>query len=113
MTKGKFKVPIYDFIVEVFIFDDIEEAKKEFEGVIEGHLLGCTIEYIDRPKCKLIIPCDNISTVVHELEHIKNLIWKYIGYTPQTNNDEVDAYLITYLLEQTEKYLKKHLASRC
>ena len=24
---------------------------------------------------------------------IKNSIWRYIGYTPQEDNDEVDAYL--------------------
>ena len=37
------------------------------------------------------------SSIIHEAEHIKNSIWRYIGYTPQEDNDEVDAYLITYI----------------
>lgn len=37
------------------------------------------------------------SSIVHEAEHIKNHIWQYIGYTPQRDNDEVDAYLLTYI----------------
>ena len=34
------------------------------------------------------------SSIIHEAEHIKNSIWRYIGYTPQEDNDEdyVDTY---------------------
>ena len=37
------------------------------------------------------------SSIAHESEHIKNAIWRYIGYEPQRDNDEVDAYLLTYI----------------
>ena len=40
------------------------------------------------------------SSIVHEAEHIKNHIWQYIGYTPQRDNDEVDAYLLTYIYDK-------------
>ena len=35
------------------------------------------------------------SSIIHEAEHIKNSIWRYIGYTPQEDNDEVE-YLGEY-----------------
>lgn len=37
------------------------------------------------------------SSIAHEAVHIKNAIWRYIGYEPQRDNDEVDAYLVTYI----------------
>lgn len=111
MTKGKFKIPIYEYTVEVFVFDNVNEAVEEFSGIVDEGMSGCTIEYINRPRCKLVIPSNRMSTVVHELEHVKNLVWKYVGYEVKTDNDELDAYLMSYLFEQVEKILKKHLAS--
>lgn len=112
MTKGKFKIPIYEYIVEVFIFDNINEAVGAFPGVVDEGMAGCTIEHINEPRCKLVLPPDRMSTVIHELEHVKNLVWKYTGYEVKVDNDEPDAYLMSYLFEQVEKILRRHLASR-
>lgn len=38
----------------------------------------------------------------------KNSIWRYIGYTPQEDNDEVDAYLITYIYDKITSVFYKH-----
>lgn len=48
------------------------------------------------------------SSIIHEAEHIKNSIWRYIGYTPQEDNDEVDAYLITYIYDKITSIFYKH-----
>lgn len=48
------------------------------------------------------------SSIVHEAEHIKNHIWQYIGYTPQRDNDEVDAYLLTYIYNKITQVFYKH-----
>ena len=45
---------------------------------------------------------------IPEAEHIKNSIWRYIGYTPQEDNDEVDAYLITYIYDKITSVFYKH-----
>lgn len=45
---------------------------------------------------------------VHEAEHIKNHIWQYIGYTPQRDNGEVDAYLLTYIYDKITQVFYKH-----
>lgn len=113
ITEKKFKVPIYDYVVYVMIVDSMEEAVKKHPE-IKGSMYGCTLEY-DNPFCKVILPPCNNSTLIHELEHVKNIIWKWIGYTPQAGNDEPDAYLIGYLYEQVDKIIKLHLklASKC
>jgi hypothetical protein len=35
-------------------------------------------------------------------------IWQYIGYTPQRDNDEVDAYLLTYIYNKITQVFYKH-----
>jgi hypothetical protein len=49
-----------------------------------------------------------MECAIHESEHIKNAIWEYIGYTPQTGNDEVDAYLIAYIYKKIMEVYNKH-----
>lgn len=111
LTEKNIHIPIYDFKVEICVFSDIKEAKEKYPEYMEDELLACTLEYIGCSKCKLIIPCNDYPSVVHELEHVKNLVWKAKGYIPQNNNDEPDAYLIGWLFAQVDKVIKKHLAS--
>ncbi len=108
ITERKFKVSVYDYIVYVMIVDNMGEAIKKHPE-LKGTMSGCTLEYTDNNYCKVIITPNNDSTLIHELEHIKNLIWKWIGYTPQIDNDEPDAYLMSYLYEQIDKIRKLHL----
>jgi hypothetical protein len=108
LTERKFRVPIYDFKVIVTVFDDYTEARNKFPHALVSSAYGCTMEYIDCGKCHILIPSSGMSTVVHELEHVKNLIWKFTGYQSQAGNDEPDAYLMGYLYEQVEKILNIH-----
>ena len=111
ISKKRFKVPIYNFIIDVCIFDKLEECKglipdeeltKPFLGLTCSNSGGYIIVCIDS-KSK--------STVIHEVEHIKNEIWCNIGYTPQINNDEPDAYLVTFLYEKIIQIFNKHISS--
>ena len=92
----------------ILIFDDWEDLKGYIpEDVFNVPARGVTIEYDDY--CIVCCTPKYTSSIVHEAGHIKNLIWKHIGYTPMVDNDEVDQYLHTYLYEQIEKALKKHM----
>ncbi|MDE5976933.1 MAG: hypothetical protein K2G70_00490 [Turicibacter sp.] len=113
ITEKNIQIPIWDFKVEVCIFDSLEEAQSKYPKFMTDGLLACTVEYLDCSKCKLIIPSNRYSDVVHELEHVKNLVWKAKGYKPHEDNDEPDAYLIGWLFEQVDKLIRKHLATQC
>lgn len=113
ITEKSFIVPIYDFKVEVAVFDSLNEAKKEFPEYMNDGIKACTLEWSNCSKARVIIPSYNYSTIVHELEHVKNLIWKAKGYKAQESNDEVDAYLLEYLYDKVDKIVKKHLATQC
>lgn len=113
ISERKVKIPIYEFTLKVTIFDDKEEVISKYPTIFNSSTSGCTIEYENESRCHLILPIDKIDTIIHELEHAKSLIWKYIGYTPQVDNDEPDAYLMSYMYEQVEKIIKKHLVTKC
>lgn len=99
-TFKKFRIPIFNYGMIVRIFDNDSDVQdlSDFKNV-----LGRTIEYDGY--CTVVVKNGSFDTMVHEAVHVKNLIWSYIGYTPQRDNDEVDAYLVTYIYG---KILKAH-----
>lgn len=108
VTKKKIRIPIFEYDITVLVFD----KWSDLDGYIPKELSkdscrGLTIEY--DWKCIVCITPKHLSTLSHEAFHIVNLIWKSIGYEPQRDNDEVSAYLLTYVVEQLTKVLNKHL----
>lgn len=111
VTKRRVKIPIFNYLMIVYVFDEWKDLKNNIPDDIYNipNSNGVTIDYED----SCIICCSSNakfkSTIVHESGHIKNLIWKYIGYTPMRDNDEVDQYLQSYIFEQIERIIEKHL----
>ena len=107
ITKRKITIPIFEYKLTIVIFDDWEELKgylpeEEFE--IEARAItlstyGASLVAINSKRG---------SSIVHEAEHIKNHIWDFIGYRSQVDNDEVDAYVITYIYEKITDVFYKH-----
>lgn len=107
ITKKKITVPIFEYDLYIFIFDDYEELHSLIE--YKGNPHGLTAIYEDgyskvfiKNKCK-------VGVIPHEALHVKDAIWEYIGYTPQINNDEVDAYLLEFLYKKIKEVYDKHV----
>ena len=49
-----------------------------------------------------------MSIIAHECLHVKNAVWNRIGYSPNPLNDEVDAYLLDYIMTEVLKVVEKH-----
>lgn len=100
-------IPIYDYKLTIVIFDKWQElegflSKEDYEEESKAlviHQHGASLVAINSKRG---------SSIVHEAEHIKNCIWRYIGYTPQEDNDEVDAYLITYIYDKITSVFYEH-----
>ena len=108
LTKKRKVIPIFDYPMTIIIFDDWNDLRGNIpDEIFEDPSRGVTIEY-DK-SCIVCCTPKYQSSVVHEAGHIKNMVWKYIGYTPQLDNDEVDQYLHTYIYEKIMKVLNKHL----
>jgi len=50
-----------------------------------------------------------IGTISHEAFHITSFIMKRIGIKPDVNNDEAQAYLLSWIVEQVYKQFKQTL----
>ena len=108
VTQKKMTIPIFDYKLIVIIYDDWDEIK---------HLDNYTRDKKDAPAgftkwdCGIsivAIQSNRESSIVHEALHVKNLVWDYIGYKPQIDNDEVDAYLLTYIYNKIKEVYNKH-----
>jgi DNA-binding transcriptional regulator YiaG len=78
--------------------------KFEFSGYAEGrdkfNLIVLNKKYLpDEPFA--------VSTIAHEALHITSFVMKRVGMHPDVNNDEAQAYLLSWIVEQVYKEFKK------
>lgn len=104
ITQKKITIPIFDYRLTIIIFDKWEEVENLFDGGPEPRAITKT-QY---GSSIVAVNSKRGSSIVHEAEHVKNAIWEFIGYTSQIDNDEVDAYLITYIYEKIVEVFYKH-----
>lgn len=109
ITQKRINIPIYNYRLTIIIFDEYEELvglipKNTYDHCYDARGLTTSNGYAG------IVCVDSQceSTIIHECEHVKNYIWECIGYTPNAENDEVDAYLLTYLYEKVVEVFCKH-----
>nr|DAN01188.1 MAG TPA: Murine norovirus 1, NS1/2, HYDROLASE [Crassvirales sp.] len=111
ITKKNMIIPIFDYKLTVLIFDKWEEL----EGIIPDEELDVSARAITISKHGASLVAVNAKcggSIVHEAEHIKNNLWIHIGYNPQKDNDEVDAYLVAYIYNKIVDVYYKHLGSK-
>lgn len=109
ITQKRINIPIFSYRLTIIIFDEWEELT----GLIPKHIYddcyGSRGVASDNGCSGIICVGSKFgSTIPHECEHVKNYIWNFIGYTPSADNDEVDAYLLTYLYEKVTDVWYKH-----
>lgn len=107
ITQRKIKIPIFDFKLTIVIFDDWEELK-EFLTPEEYEVRSRAVTISMGGAALVAVNSKRGSSIVHESGHVKNAIWRYIGYTPMRDNDEVDQYLVTYIYNKIVDVFYKH-----
>lgn len=109
VTNKRVEVPIYDFTIYVTIFDEWEEVRKYHKDKLNEEREGFTlINDADPTKLKLFINIDCPSCIMHEIIHIKNIIFEVINHISDTHNDEPEAYLVQYLYKKIVEIYYKH-----
>ena len=106
ITKKNINIPIFRLKLKIVVVDDIEEALG-IEPNIDTEADSCVIDN-NNGTATIIIASNDISIIAHECLHIKNIVWNRIGYSPQALNDEVDAYLLDYIITEVLKVVEKH-----
>ena len=104
ITKRKTIIPIFDYRLDIIIFDNWDEVKHVFDNGPEPKGITRTLYGRDI----VGINASSKISIIHEAEHVKNNIWSYIGYRPMRDNDEVDAYLLTYIYNKIKYVYNIH-----
>lgn len=107
ITQKKIIIPIFDYRLTIIIFDKWQELDK-FLPEDEMELEAKAITLHQHGASLVAVNAKRGNSIAHESEHIKNAIWRYIGYEPQRDNDEVDAYLLTYIYSKITDVFYKH-----
>lgn len=107
-TKKNLVIPIFDYKLTIIIFDDWNELTP-YIGEELAREPGKGISIDSTKGSGLMAICSSSpSTITHESVHITNYVWKHIGYMPQRDNDEVTAYLATYIYRKAMDVYIKH-----
>lgn len=106
VTKKVINIPIFRVKLTIAVVDDIEEALK-INPNINTEADSCVIDH-NNGTATIIIASNDMSVIAHECLHVKNAVWNRIGYSPQVLNDEVDAYLLDYIMAEVLKVVEKH-----
>lgn len=106
-TKRNLIIPIFEYKLTVIIFDDWEEITYLLSQ--EDANIEAKAETLSTYGASLVLVNSRRGdSIVHEAGHIKNAIWRYIGYEPMRDNDEVDQYLVTYIYAKIRDVFYKH-----
>ena len=106
ITKKNINIPIFRLKLKIVVVDDIEEAL-EINPNIDTGADSLVIDH-NNGTATVVIASNDMSIIAHECLHVKNAIWNRIGYSPQVLNDEVDAYLLDYIMTEVLKVVEKH-----
>lgn len=106
ITKRKIKIPIFRVSLLIVVVDDMNECL-QIDSKVDTASDSCVVDYNDG-RVTIFVTGKDLSVVAHECLHVKNSIWYRIGYKPQADNDEVDAYLLDYIFNEVKKVIDKH-----
>ena len=106
ITKKTINIPIFRLKLKIVVVDDIEEAL-EIDTNINTEADSLVIDH-NNGTATVIIASNDMSIIAHECLHVKNAVWNRIGYSPNPVNDEVDAYLLDYIMAEVLKVVEKH-----
>lgn len=118
MIHKSISVPLYHQKLQIIICDDVEieidEINKKYPSHIEnfefsGYAEGSgKFNLIVLNKKYLIDEIFAVSTIAHEALHVSHFIMKRVGIKPDVDNDEPQAYLLSWIIEQVYNEFKKY-----
>lgn len=106
ITKKNINIPIFRLKLKIVVVDDIKEALK-INPNIDTEANSLVIDN-NNGTATIVIASNDMSIIAHECLHVKNAVWNRIGYSPNPVNDEVDAYLLDYIMAEVLKVVEKH-----
>ena len=116
MIYKRISIPLYHQTLHIAICNDVEkeiaEVNKKFYVNTDRYDFSAYAEATGQHhlillnKKNLTDEIFAISTIAHEALHITSFIMKRVGIKPDVNNDEAQAYLLSWIVGQVYKQFK-------
>lgn len=105
-------VPIFGGLMQIILTDNYDEVERKYhlrplDGCCDGISFIHKTEKRKRIYCMAFEKSVSIDTIAHESLHIVNHILKDIHYEIHLENDEIQAYLLSWVVEEVVKILRK------
>lgn len=110
VTKGVVRVELFNYVIRINIFDEWDEVKQYYSNDKKDEREGFVL--LSDTNCILFINSDCFSNMIHEIVHIKNIIFQSMGHIIDYDNDEVEAYLSQYLYKKIFNIFDKHIKKK-
>jgi len=107
MKSKTINIPIYFGKLTIITTDDLEEVNKIYNTKAKNELYDAVMfEIVDNDEYIIAIKKVEWSIISHEVVHIVNAIFLNCGIQLDRNNDEPQAYLTGWIINEIDKYLK-------
>lgn len=111
MKKRKFKIPVIDLKVTVYVYRHPQEIWKEFDKFRLVPDVRDMQAFVfpgddEMSVCFLHDKYLTHGVVAHECLHVVNKAFANCAYKAEMDNDEMQAYFLTYVVDQVYKILK-------
>jgi hypothetical protein len=109
MKTKNIAIPIYNSNLTIIVAEDISVVAKKYKLSVDVKNFGA-FTFKDETKYRhyvMVLEDDWRSNVVHELVHVVNHIYTDCAMTLDRQNDEPQAYLMGWLFDEIDEFLKQ------
>ncbi len=108
MLHRKFEIPVYDqsFHLVIYNTSEIPAALKKYK-LDKDDLDGRALTTVSKDRFIIFINQEEDQSIgVHELIHLKNVLFQHLGIELSYDNDEHEANLIEFLFKKISRYIR-------
>jgi hypothetical protein len=107
MRKKTIAIPIYFGKLTIIITNDFKEVDEIYNTRIDENLYDAVVfEIKDKDEYIVVIKKVEWSIIAHEVVHLVNAIFLKCGIELDRQNDEPQAYLTGWIVNEIDKFLK-------
>ena len=108
MIRDEIKVPIYNGKIIVVFTDDLQSAMHEYSDEDCDHDIAITVHFDTPLNYVMGFGVENLCHMVvsHEVCHVTHKIMYDVGIEHTSSNDETEAYLHAYIVNEVYKIIK-------
>lgn len=108
MKSKTIRIPIYFGKLTLIYTDNLEKLNEIYDTKIDDSLYDAVVfQPLNQNKCVLAIKSVDWSVIAHEVVHIVNHIFLQCGIELDRVNDEPQAYLTGWVINEIDKFLKE------